>query len=169
MESLGEKIYRLRKAKGLSQEELAERVGVSRQTISKWETGSMQPTFDNIILLCSTLGVEIEYFTGETEKSRMNSEEIAAVSDVPSNNRKDKVFNRSLLAAIIVVSVIFAVCLLITVVLGFIVFTTNVGDHTFNSYNIDKGAFACSLIGAVVALIGDIVLICIYRKRKKKM
>lgn len=39
MESLGEKIHDLRKAKGLSQEELAEKVGVSRQTISKYKQG----------------------------------------------------------------------------------------------------------------------------------
>lgn len=168
MESLGEKIHDLRKAKGLSQEELAEKVGVSRQTISKWESGSMQPTFDNIMLLCSTLGAEVEYFTDETGKMEAVHEEIV-VSDAPPNGRKEKIINRGLLAAIVVVSVIFAVCLLITVVLGFIVFTTNVGDHTFNSYNIDKGAFACSLIGTVIALVGDIILICAYRKRKKKM
>ena len=36
---LSEKIIRLRKGRGLSQEELAERLGVSRQAISKWETG----------------------------------------------------------------------------------------------------------------------------------
>lgn len=37
--TLGEKIMRLRQSKGLSQEELGEKMGVSRQAVSKWETG----------------------------------------------------------------------------------------------------------------------------------
>lgn len=39
MDKLGERIYTLRKQAGLSQEDLAHRTGVSRQTISKWESG----------------------------------------------------------------------------------------------------------------------------------
>lgn len=40
--SLGNNLFKARKKKGLSQEEVAERLGVSRQTISKWETGETQ-------------------------------------------------------------------------------------------------------------------------------
>ena len=40
---LSEKIIRLRKGRGLSQEELAERLGVSRQAVSRWESGTALP------------------------------------------------------------------------------------------------------------------------------
>lgn len=62
MNSLGEKILMRRREQGLSQEELAYQVGVSRQTISKWETDSTQPTFDNIKSLCTALKVEVSFF-----------------------------------------------------------------------------------------------------------
>ena len=52
MDTLGKKICRHRKAKGYSQEELAELVGVSRQAISKWEADMTRPSFDNLQALC---------------------------------------------------------------------------------------------------------------------
>lgn len=50
--SIGEKIYNLRKSKNMSQETLANMLNVSRQTISKWETGESNPDFDKIVPLC---------------------------------------------------------------------------------------------------------------------
>ena len=50
--SIGEKLLSLRKAKHLSQEEVADRLNVSRQTISKWETDQSMPDFDKIVPLC---------------------------------------------------------------------------------------------------------------------
>ncbi len=63
---LGEMLLNLRKSKQLSQEEAAERLGVSRQTISKWETDQSMPDFDKIIPLCELYGITPdELFTGE--------------------------------------------------------------------------------------------------------
>lgn len=53
----GEKIYELRKKKGLTQEELADRVGVSRQAVSKWENGETYPETEKLIELCNLFGV----------------------------------------------------------------------------------------------------------------
>ena len=47
--SLGERLSNLRKTKKLSQEEVAERLNVSRQTISKWETDQSTPDFDSFM------------------------------------------------------------------------------------------------------------------------
>ncbi len=49
----GENLKKLRKKKNISQEELAFRVGVSRQSVSKWECGESYPTMENILLLCN--------------------------------------------------------------------------------------------------------------------
>ena len=45
---LGNKILKLRKEKGYSQEDLAEKLGVTRQTISNWELGSTQPNLEQL-------------------------------------------------------------------------------------------------------------------------
>ena len=48
----GDKLIILRKKSGMSQEELAEHLGVSRQSVSKWETGENYPSMQNIVCLC---------------------------------------------------------------------------------------------------------------------
>ena len=47
--ALGEQIQALRKDKGLSQEELGEKLGVARQSVSKWESGATVPELDKLI------------------------------------------------------------------------------------------------------------------------
>ena len=56
-----ERVLTARKAKGLSQEALAEELGVSRQAVSKWETGESKPDLDKLMGLCSTLELSMEY------------------------------------------------------------------------------------------------------------
>lgn len=57
--SLGENIKRRRKALKLSQEYLAEQLGVSRQAVSKWETDQTEPTTNNLVELAQLLNVSI--------------------------------------------------------------------------------------------------------------
>lgn len=56
-----ERIFQARKAKGFSQEELAERIGVSRQAVSKWETGEAMPDTEKLVALCEALELNMEY------------------------------------------------------------------------------------------------------------
>lgn len=58
---LGEKIYNCRKKAGLSQEALAEKLGVSRQSVSKWENGDAAPELEKLLLLAQTFGVTTDY------------------------------------------------------------------------------------------------------------
>ena len=55
--SLGNQLLNLRKSKHLSQEEAAEKLEVSRQTISKWETDQSTPDFDKIVPICELYGI----------------------------------------------------------------------------------------------------------------
>ena len=55
----GENLKNLRKIKKLSQENLAEKVGVSRQSISKWECGESYPEMDNILILCKIFNCKL--------------------------------------------------------------------------------------------------------------
>lgn len=58
--TLGERIAYYRKQAGYSQEALAERLGVSRQAISKWETGEATPDAERIIALAAALGISTD-------------------------------------------------------------------------------------------------------------
>lgn len=71
---LGEKLYNLRREKHLSQEEVAEKLNVTRQTISKWETNQSTPDFDKIVPLCELYGISAdELLTGVKKEEQENS------------------------------------------------------------------------------------------------
>lgn len=58
--TLGEKIMRLRTAAGISQEQLAEKIAVSRQSVSKWEMDQALPQIDKVLQLCELFGVSAD-------------------------------------------------------------------------------------------------------------
>ncbi len=65
--NLSQKIYDYRKKTGLSQEALAEKLGVSRQAISKWETGEATPEVGKLLLLANIFGVTTDWLLSEDE------------------------------------------------------------------------------------------------------
>lgn len=65
--TLGEKIQYYRKQKKLSQEELAARVGVSRQAVSKWELGDATPEVDKLVALAKAFGVTTDELLNSKE------------------------------------------------------------------------------------------------------
>ena len=58
--AFAENLLNARKRKGLSQEKLAEMLHVSRQAVSKWETGESMPDMDNLIRLREALGISLD-------------------------------------------------------------------------------------------------------------
>lgn len=58
--TVGEKIHRTRKANGFTQEELATRLKVSRQAVSRWELNEVLPDTENLIQLCKILNISID-------------------------------------------------------------------------------------------------------------
>lgn len=68
--TIGEKLQKLRKARGLTQEELAAKVGVSRQSLSKWESDGALPDTANILLLADLFGVSTDYLLREAETAQ---------------------------------------------------------------------------------------------------
>ena len=64
--NIGERITALRKEKSISQSELAKRLNVSRQAVSKWEQGTSSPDTDRLIQLAEILGTEVEYLATGT-------------------------------------------------------------------------------------------------------
>jgi transcriptional regulator with XRE-family HTH domain len=71
------KLYELRKQKGFSQEELANRLNVSRQTISKWEVGESTPDMEKLVAISDLFEVSLdELVKGEEPKLAEPSEQI---------------------------------------------------------------------------------------------
>lgn len=71
-ESIGNRISKYRKAKGLTQEELANRMGVSSQAVSKWENDASCPDISLLPRLCRELGVSTdELLTGSRNEVRL--------------------------------------------------------------------------------------------------
>lgn len=73
--TFGEKIYKLRKENGLSQEDLADKLKVSRQSISKWETDCGYPETEKIIKLAKIFNVTIDYLLVEDNTSISENKE----------------------------------------------------------------------------------------------
>ncbi|HEM6005032.1 helix-turn-helix transcriptional regulator [Peptostreptococcus porci] len=74
-----EKLIELRKQKGLSQDELGNALGVSRQTISKWELGQSYPDFQRLVLLSDYFGLSLDTLVKDIN-----------VEDIRSRNLSEK-------------------------------------------------------------------------------
>ena len=89
--SLGERIYKLRTEKNLSQGDLADRLEVSRQSVSKWENNNAVPDLDKIIALSEIFEVSLDVLVkGKTT-------EVENVDDIPQNRNESHLRNGSLL------------------------------------------------------------------------
>ncbi len=86
-EELGQRIQQLRKAKGFSQEELADRVGVSRQAVSKWESGQTAPDLERLLTVSGQLGTTTDYLlTGQHPALREQGPDAAIFSVVATGS-----------------------------------------------------------------------------------
>lgn len=72
--NFGEKLYELRKEKKLSQEEVADKLNVTRQTVSKWETNQSTPDFDKVLPLCELFGISADELLSGNKKEENNTE-----------------------------------------------------------------------------------------------
>lgn len=98
---LEKKLVHLRKEKGLTQLELSEALKVSRQAVSKWESGAAMPSTENLQCLSKLYGVSIDYL--------INAESPLQIEETHTGKRKNKkrgvYFVCALMALLIVVGV----------------------------------------------------------------
>lgn len=93
----GKFLQELRKEKGFTQEALAERMGVARRTVSRWETGSNMPDLDVLMELSDLYEVDLrEILSGERKSEQMNQELKETVLQVAdySNEEKTRLLKR---------------------------------------------------------------------------
>lgn len=129
--TLHEKIYILRKKNGLSQEALAESLGVSRQSVSKWETGEATPEVSKLLSLSKLFGVTTDYLLNdemeeenlsEAAKNEMPSSDFAVTSISESTPRKKSRNVRTLVIIVLICIVLCMVLPLIMTILGYSIF-----------------------------------------------
>lgn len=82
--TIAQRLYELRRAHGISQEDLARKLGVSRQAVSKWECGESVPGTDNLIALARLYGVELDALLGIGRDAAADSESPVQVTSSPS-------------------------------------------------------------------------------------
>jgi transcriptional regulator with XRE-family HTH domain len=93
IETFGERLARLRKAAGVSQATLAEAVGVSEGTVSKWERDEMTPRFDKIAAAARKIGVSVDQLLppDENDVSReTGSSDLEFIQEVVAASPEDR-------------------------------------------------------------------------------
>lgn len=153
---LSEKIRTLRRKSGMSQEELAEKLNVSRQAVSKWELGAAVPSPDKLVDISDLFDVTLDWLMREdfSEGSADKEREIPSVeSEPPKTTERDIKLRRALGGSLLAIGAGAAVLMIVLNVLGF-------GDTVNGSSMIRIDGTGLSVIfAATLALIGAILLI----------
>lgn len=89
--ALSEKLYELRKKRALSQEQLAEQLGVSRQAISKWESGKAVPETDTLISISKYFDVSLDYLMKEENSISENAVSLEVHQTEATNKREKRI------------------------------------------------------------------------------
>ena len=170
---LNENIKNLRKAKGLSQEELAIKLNVVRQTVSKWEKGLSVPDSSMLISLAKKLDTSVSILLGETvQEYCLNELDLKSISEkLESTNLQFA--KRSEMRIKVVRYLLILLCAIITVV--FIAFATMNSEYLNWDYNNPELAIVGTMLHGVEFLfvrfapfvfIGSLIGITFtYRKR----
>lgn len=92
---LGKKLFELRKSKNLSQEDVADKLNVTRQTVSKWETNQSTPDFDKIVPLCDLYGISTDELLKDEVKKEQEEGEVEIKKNIYENMTKNEINQKS--------------------------------------------------------------------------
>jgi len=116
------KLYELRKQKGFSQEELANRLNVSRQTVSKWEVGDSTPDMEKLVAMSDLFGISLDELVLDKSpepapvvqpaKSELYSEIKTDIKEKVLTDKNKKKVRKGLLVTGIVLGAIIAIDLI---------------------------------------------------------
>jgi len=95
--NLGDKIHQLRKVNGMSQEELATQLTISRQSISKWELGESIPDTENVLQLSKLFSVTTDYLLNDEYESDKDIPAVILESESVNSKHRSKLKRISLI------------------------------------------------------------------------
>ena len=116
---IGKGIAQRRKQMGLSQEELAKQIGVTRQAVSKWESGAALPSVDNIVELARVLDASVDellQLSRAESDSGLNAQSVGRLLDEHSLRQETRIRRLTILLA--VAAVVLALGIVLSTVLG---------------------------------------------------
>lgn len=114
---LKDNIKKLRTERGLSQDELAERIPVVRQTVSKWERGTSVPDADSLLALARALNVTASELLGESGPTERNPDDLVLEAGllkerISQRDRSERIYRRAIALLIVVcVAVVVGACI----------------------------------------------------------
>ena len=116
--NFNEKLIKLRKERGLSQEELGAAVGVSRQTISKWELAQSYPDFQKLVLLSDYFKISLDTLVKDIDvedvrDKNLNEKQLSIIYKDITTAKKTVGTVVNIFCAIAIIGVIFFVLLII--------------------------------------------------------
>lgn len=130
-ETFGQKLARLRKAKGLTQEDIAKELFVSPQAVSKWENDITSPDISALVKLADLLGVSVDELLGHNsdEKEEENHQDLNKKDEdeEDDDDDDDKDERKPTLFEVIFHSSFFGICLLAYILLGILWQDQNMG------------------------------------------
>ncbi len=116
--NLGERIYKLRSERNLSQDDLAEILDVSRQTISKWENNNAVPELSKLIKMSELFQVSLD----DLVKDNSNSDMDSYITDLASLEERNTTLSTRKISGTILLSLGFITILIFTMLLGIVNF-----------------------------------------------
>ncbi|MEF2920112.1 MAG: helix-turn-helix transcriptional regulator [Acutalibacteraceae bacterium] len=120
------RLYQLRKQKGFSQEELANRLNVSRQTISKWEVGDSTPDMEKLIAISDLFNVSLDnLITGKEDEPQITTETKSDFVSVLNEKVLTNENKKKAKSALKIIGIIAAAVLVIDVISMIIYFAIN--------------------------------------------
>ena len=111
--SLYETIYALRTARGMSQLELAEALDVSRQSISKWETGAAVPELDKLVKLSDVFGITLDELVRGTAETSGEAVVESAAAELAAPQPRRMELHRIIALALLCTGLLLTVLLLV--------------------------------------------------------
>lgn len=120
---LGNQIHQLRKLSGMTQEQLAEKLNVSRQTISKWESDTTMPDLESMVRICRIFQLSLDELVLKEEESMTERHEKITLEDLMEINLHNRRMTLLLVSGLI---------FLMVSALG-IIFVTALSDITYST------------------------------------
>lgn len=117
--SFGEKLYKIRKEAGISQEQLAELMDVSRQSVSKWESDKAYPEMNRLVFLSDYFHVSLDYLMRGEEEPKIVNSNLATQWNTFLSNLSDKQKGMFAILYVLVTVALVAIILLIVYALGY--------------------------------------------------
>lgn len=162
---IGDYLIKARKTKGLSQEEVANKLNVSRQSVSLWETNQTYPTIENLMSLSKLYDVSVSYLMGQEDidsidalaKEKKHQELLIKQQqerEAEINNKKEHVYKQdskqALILTIVLMCLFFVPGLSIILAIVAIVMSFNAFRERKNNINLFSLVFSSVFLFAAI-------------------